>query len=364
MGIQPFPQDEKDQAGQLLFVGIEGSVMDSSLGRDLQRIRPGGVILFGRNIKDASQVADLCRALHALSAIPPFLAIDQEGGRVSRLKGIFPPIPANLPMSRSRDAESLIGEHGRMTGRGLALLGFNLNFAPVLDLSPADSPNGIGDRAYGEDPETVSRLARVFLDGQREAGVLGCGKHFPGLGGGNVDSHLDLPTIERPADAMWKEDLAPYRRLREELPMVMVGHAYYPALQGTSRGPSTLSRAMVTDLLRSRIGYPGVVVTDDLEMGAVDQKRPAEDVVREAIEAGNDLVMYCNSWERVEEAHASLTRALKTGRIGRARLGNTLTRILALKNSLAGPRQIADFDPAAFGEVCRSLGSLEGRLTA
>ncbi|HEV8335501.1 MAG TPA: beta-N-acetylhexosaminidase [Candidatus Polarisedimenticolia bacterium] len=364
MSVQSFPQDEKDQAGQLLFVGFEGSVMNSSLERDLRRIRPGGIILFSRNLKDASQVADFCRALQGLSAIPPFLAIDQEGGRVSRLKGIFPPIPANLPMSRSRDAGSLIGEHGRMTGRGLALLGFNLNFAPVLDLSAADSPNGIGDRAYGEDPETVAPLARAFLEGQREAGVLGCGKHFPGLGGGNVDSHLDLPRIERPADALWKQDLAPYRRLREVLPMVMVGHAYYPALQGSTRGPATLSRALVTDLLRSRIGYPGVVVTDDLEMGAVDQKRPAGDVVREAIEAGNDLVMYCNSWERVEEAHASLARALKTGRIGRARLESILTRVLALKKSLAGPRQTPGFDAAAFEEVCRSLGSLEGRLTA
>lgn len=364
MTLPAFPQDERDQAGQLLFVGVEGSVMDSSLERDLRRIRPGGIILFSRNLRDAPQVADFCRALHSISAIPPFLAIDQEGGRVSRLKGIFPPIPANLLMSRSREAESLIGEHGRMTGRGLAILGFNLNFAPVLDLSPSDSPNGIGDRAYGEDPEMVSRLARVFLDRQREAGVLGCGKHFPGLGGGNVDSHLDLPRIGRPAEALWKEDLAPYRRLREELPMVMVGHAYYPALQGTSRVPATLSRAMVTDLLRSRIGYAGVAVTDDLEMRAVDQKRPAGDVVREAIEAGNDLVMYCNSWERVEEAHASLARALKTGRIGRARLQDTLSRIFALKNSLAGPRQIPDFDAPGFAEVCRSLGSLEGRLTA
>ncbi len=354
----------EDLAGQLLFAGVDGIAMTPGLRRDLEAVRPGGIILFARNLQDAAQVAAFCRDLRSALPVPPFLAIDQEGGRVSRLKGILPPIPANLSMAAAAGPIPLVRAHGEQTGRALALLGFSLNFAPVLDLSEAESPNGIGDRAYGSDPEAVARLARVFLEAQALAGIPGCGKHFPGLGGGRVDSHLDLPRIERSAGEIWEEDLLPYRRLGDALPMVMVGHAHYPALQGSEPRPATLSREVVTSLLRKRLGYRGVVITDDLEMGAVDQRRPAGDVAIEALKAGNDLVMFCKSWERVEEARHAVARALKTGALSPSLAEAAVSRILALKSGLPGPGTPPAFEPDRFAEACRGLGLLEENLKA
>jgi len=355
---------EEDQAGQLLFVGVDGTTLDAELSRKLNRVRPGGIILFARNLRDASQVAGFCSELRSFLPVPPFLAIDQEGGRVSRLRGIFPPIPDNLSLARAQRPDTLVREHGAQTGRGLSLLGFNVNFAPVLDLSEADDPNGIGDRAYGADPLEVARLARIFLESQGLAGVLGCGKHFPGLGGGRVDSHLDLPRIERSAEELWREDLLPYRRLGEALPMVMVGHAYYPALQGKVPGPATLSGQVVGELLRGKIGYPGIILTDDMEMGAVDQGLPPGQAALQALSAGNDLVMYCKSWERIEEAHDNLVRALRSGSLSPARVEASLSRILPFKERLPLPGSTSAFDAGTFAEVCGNLGRLEGGLRA
>lgn len=353
----PIPT-ESQMAGQLLFIGIDGTSLNANLKTSLRRISPGGIILFARNLEDAPQVADFCRDLYASLPVPPFLAIDQEGGRVNRLKGIFPSIPANLDLARRESAAELVRLHANETGAGLSLLGFNLNFAPVLDLSDADSGNGIGDRAYGKDPARVGALARVFLESQDAAGVLGCGKHFPGLGSGQVDSHLDLPVIARGAQEIWSEDLLPYRQLRDSLPFVMVGHAYYPALQGSTPEPATLSRTVVQELLRERIGYRGVIVTDDLEMGAVDQKKSASEVVLDALGAGNDMVMYCKSWDRIEEAHAALARALGTGALSPSRVNDSLARLFALKERLSPSEMLPAFDAQCFTEVCRSLGRL------
>jgi beta-N-acetylhexosaminidase len=359
MATQVSSLSNAELAGQLLFIGIEGTCVDASLRSRLREVGPGGIILFARNLEDAPQVAAICRELGSVLEIPPFLAIDQEGGRVSRLKGIFPVIPANLRLASLSQGESKVREHGLWTGRGLSLLGFNLNFAPVLDLSGAEDPNGIGDRAYGADPARVARLARIFLEAQAASGVAGCGKHFPGLGGGRVDSHLELPRIDRSAETLWREDLAPYRALRSELPVVMVGHAHYPALQGDPPVPATLSSAIVSDLLRRRIGYEGIALTDDLEMGAVDQKRGAGEVTLEALGAGNDMVMYCKSWERVLAAHDAILRSLDAGEIARPLVEVRVARILALKGRLPGPYAAPSFDPAEFGQICRGLEGLE-----
>jgi beta-N-acetylhexosaminidase len=349
--FEPDLKTDEHRAGQLLFVGIEGTRLTGDLRSRLEGVCPGGIILFARNLVDSSQVAEFCREISGCLPVPPFLAIDQEGGRVSRLAGILPPIPDNLALARSREPLRGVEEHARQTGRALSLLGFNLNFAPVFDLSDETMPNGIGNRSYGEDPDTVTRLARVFLETQDRERVSGCGKHFPGLGGGRVDSHQDLPVIEHDAERLWERDLLPYRVLRGVTPMVMVGHAYYPALQGPQPRPATLSPEIVTGLLRDRIGYGGVVLTDDLEMGAVDQSRPAGEIVLEALDAGSDLVMYCKSWDRIEAAHAALTKAIRNGRVPASRLEASLTRILSWKRRLPGSDRGPAFDPVRFAEV-------------
>src|SRR5207249_629523 len=198
----------------------------------LDRVRPGGIILFARNIEDARQVRTLIDALQRHAATPPFIALDQEGGRVNRLKTILGPIPPNLGLATRPDAPRRILRHSASTAAALRTLGFNVNFAPVLDLSGQDAANGIGDRAYGVEAETVCRLAGVFLKEHLRSGVLPVGKHFPGLGSARADTHLTLPVIDKPRKALWEEDLLPYRRLRRWLPIVMAGHACYPALQG------------------------------------------------------------------------------------------------------------------------------------
>jgi beta-N-acetylhexosaminidase len=351
---------ESQKAGQLLLVGIHGTELDSELRSRIQAVSPGGIILFTRNLVDAQQVSRLCRDLFDCLPTPPFLAIDQEGGRVNRLLGIFPPIPPNLTLAGDPGAGERVRLHARETGRGLRALGFNLNFAPVLDLSEAEDPNGIGDRAYGSDPKTVSELARIFLESQD--GALACGKHFPGLGGGKVDSHLSLPIITRDAERLWESDLIPYRRLKDRLAMVMVGHAYYPSLQGKTPVPATLSERVVHRILRERIGFRGVVLTDDLEMGAIEQQRGAGEVVLEALAAGNDLVMYCKSWEKVEEAHFALVKALRSGRLREARVDQSLSRILALKESLPPRGGLPAFDPELLSQAREGLIRLgEGR---
>lgn len=350
---------ESEMAGQLMVVGIEGDSVDADLKRRLQSVCPAGIILFARNLVDAGQVAALCRDLFACLPYPPFLAIDQEGGRVNRLKGIFPPIPSNGALAGRPSPQEWVRRHAQETGRGLRLLGFNLNFAPVLDLSEPEFPNGIGDRAYGTDPGTVARLAEVFLTVQRGEGVLGCGKHFPGLGGGTVDSHLELPVIEKSAELLWKEDLHPYRALREKLPMVMVGHAYYPALQGKAPAPATLSPLMMESLLRGKIAFEGIILTDDLEMGAIDQQQDPVAVVLQALEAGSDLVMYCKDWDRVEKAHAGLRRALAKGSLSRRRVEASLRRIFRVKEDLKAGTALPEFDADRFQQVCSALKSLE-----
>ncbi|HMC81903.1 MAG TPA: glycoside hydrolase family 3 N-terminal domain-containing protein [Candidatus Polarisedimenticolia bacterium] len=353
---------DAEAAGQFLAVGIEGTRLSDDLRRGLSRVSPGAIILFARNLVDASQVAAFCRDLSRTVSIPPFLAIDQEGGRVNRLKGIFPSLPPNLTLGHGPAAMDLVREHARRTGQGLKSLGFNLNFAPVLDLSTAASPNGIGDRAYGSDPDHVALLGRAFLAAQAEEGVLGCGKHFPGLGSGRVDSHEELPTIGSGADELWNRDLLPYRLLKDLCPLVMVGHAFYPALQGKPALPATLSREVIHDLLRGRIQYEGLSLTDDLEMGAVDQRRPPGEVTLAALEAGNDLMMFCKDWGRVEEAHATLQRAFRTGRYASSRINASLNRVFALKQRLAYPDTLPPFDPDSFGEVCLALAQLERQV--
>ena len=353
--------DDSQMAGQLLFIGIDGTSLSDELARRLRAVCPGGIILFARNLVDAAQVAAFCRELDALLPVRPFLAIDQEGGRVNRLKGIFPEIPPNLNLAGREDAEDHVRTHGRETGRGLRLLGFNLNFAPVLDLSSAESPNGIGDRAYGSEPRRVAELARIFLEAQRAEAVLGCGKHFPGLGEGRVDSHLELPVIAKSSAELWTSDLVPYRELRDLLPIIMVGHAFYPDLQGSAPRPATLSEPIVQLLLRERIGYRGVILTDDLEMGAVDQKADPGEVAWHALQAGNDMMMYCKSWERVEAAHHYLHRRIRSGSLPTRRLNGSLERLLDLKDALAASGGLPPFRSTALQEVCQVLSGLDAR---
>lgn len=343
----------EEKVGQLLWVGFEGTSFGPSLERLLRDIRPGGLILFSRNIESAKQVVELVRALSGGTRIPPFLALDQEGGRVSRLRDILGPTPAAWTLASRPDAPRAIRRYSAATARALRLLGFNVNFAPVLDLSDPTTPNGIGDRAFGTDPRRVVQLAGLFARAHLDAGVFPVGKHFPGLGRASADTHLSLPVIEASRRVLWAEDLVPYRRLAGMLPMIMAGHACYPGLQRSDRDPASLAREVIDGLLRRRIGYRGLILTDDLEMGAVDQRMDGGEQALRALRAGNDGLMFCHSEERIRGAARALVDAFRARRLPAARLDTSVRRILALKRRRLTGRRRPRFDPEAL-ERCRS----------
>jgi beta-N-acetylhexosaminidase len=351
-----------ERAGQLLWIGFEGTSPTPSLLRWIRRIQPGGIILFGRNIESARQVRTLTDALHAALRVPPFIALDQEGGRVNRLKGILGPSPAPYDLASLPNAPVALSRLAMANALALRSLGFNVNFAPVLDLSSRDAQNGIGDRALGTDPARVTDLARALLSATSRGGVLPVGKHFPGLGAARADTHLSLPRIGLAGQRLWKDHLYPYRRLAELLPLIMVGHAYYPALQGRPPQPATLSRCVIQDLLRRRIGFRGLILTDDLEMGAVDQSQNGGSLARDSFLAGSDGLMFCRSRARIEEAHGKLAKDMESGEITPARARASLRRILNLKISRPARRRRGRFSSGTMLRAQRTLASLSAPL--
>jgi beta-N-acetylhexosaminidase len=293
--------------GRLLMVGLPAPTLEAADAERLRQLGPGGVILFGRNLESAAQTARLLEELQRLLDYPLLLALDQEGGRVSRLQPLIGETPTAAVLARSGE-EAVLG-FGRATAGALLALGFNIDFAPVVDLCAVEATNGIGDRSFGTDPDRVTLLAGAFLEGLQDGGVAGCLKHFPGLGPTSVDSHERLPTAARNRKELDESDLVPYRRLASRAAAVMVGHGHYPALDPEPGLPATLSSPVVTGLLRGEIGFGGLVVTDDLEMGAVASLDADGDAAVRAVAAGCDLVLYCAGLERAERARAALLRA-------------------------------------------------------
>ena len=348
----------EDQVGQLLWIGFEGTVYDERLAGLIRRVRPGGVILFGRNIEDAVQVRRLTDALFAALPVPPFIALDQEGGRVSRLRPILGATPSALTLAAQERPARAVARSAETTARVLRTLGFNLNFAPVLDLSDADASNGIGDRGFGKDPVRVAALGRVAIRAHLDAAILPVGKHFPGLGSSRADTHVSLPIITTPRRTLWQMDLLPYRRLARVLPAVMIGHARYTAIQGDETGPASLSGAVVDALLRGRLGYRGLVLTDDLEMGAVDQRLDGAAQALAAFAAGSDGLLFCRSEARILEARDGLMRAFASGRLTRGRLAGSLRRILALKRRFLVGRRRGRLSTPALDRARRAFAAL------
>src|SRR4030088_562898 len=275
--------------GQLLIIGFDGTQMSPRLASLLTKIQPAGVILFARNITGAEQTHTLLRECQKCVATPLFTCVDLEGGTVDRFRSVLAsaPSPAEVFATGSR---ALFRKHGRVIGENCRALGFNMDFAPVLDLAFEASRSVMSTRAVSDDPKQVVAYAREFLRGLGDAGVLGCGKHFPGLGESTLDTHHELPSVDKPLRKLWDEDLVPYRSLspRRELPMVMVSHAAFPAVT-KKRTPASPPKKWITDLLHKKIGYRGLICSDDLEMGDESPYRPIEQTTLGHIRAGGDL---------------------------------------------------------------------------
>jgi beta-N-acetylhexosaminidase len=320
--------------GQLLIIGFDGTEMSARLASLLQRVQPAGVILFARNIVSPEQTYNLLKACQAEVEAPLFRCVDLEGGSVDRLRNAIGPAPAPLEVFATGNRQ-LFRKHGHLIGENCRALGFNVDFAPTLDLAFEASRNVLGSRAVSADPGETVQYAREFLVGLRGAGVLGSGKHFPGLGEGTLDSHHELPVIRKSWKQLWDQDLVPYRTLRRGLPLVMVSHAAYPAVTGNST-PASLSQKWITETLRKKIGYRGLVVSDDLEMGGVLSALPVEQAAVGHIRAGGDLCLICHQEPFVVQAYEELTHRAERERGFAGRVAEASRRVAAFKKKSRG----------------------------
>jgi beta-N-acetylhexosaminidase len=356
----------EQKIGQLFFIGIPGPDLDEPTRTLIQAIQPGGICLFARNIKELEQTRMLLHAVHDALEVPPLLSLDQEGGRVDRLRRVMTPMPAASQLRTADDAAEL----GNIVGETLALLGFNMDFAPVVDViddSRRDLINGLQTRGLGRSKEDVVAMATAFLRGLETYGILGCLKHFPGLAAAQVDSHEELPVVPITDDELKDTDLHPYRKLLSHHASlsVMVAHAAYPntRLQEIDDNgkllPSSLSRRVVTALLRDELNFKGVAITDDMEMGAIVRNYGMAEACKMAINAGQDMLAICASVDAIREGHEAVWAAIEAGEISEERFNKSVDRILALKSSIADG---AAFDAVRLVELSEQVKNLNNNL--
>jgi beta-N-acetylhexosaminidase len=317
-----------EQVGRLLFVGIPGPVLDAATQRTLENLHVGGVILFRRNVGTPADTAALTAALHALPS-QPLVAIDHEGGRVLRLGEPFTQFPAAAAIGRTRDPD-LAYRVGRAMGEELASVGIDLSFAPVLDVHSNPANPIIGDRAFGSDPALVSTMGIALMRGLHDGGVLSCGKHFPGHGDTEKDSHLELPVVRRTRAELARTELVPFRAaIATGVPMLMSAHVLYPALDADH--PATLSRKILTDLLRGELGFTGVIASDDLDMRAITAHQTMGDAAAATLLAGVDALLICQELQHAVEAFAAIEGAVTEATLDASRVAAAAARIDRLR---------------------------------
>jgi beta-N-acetylhexosaminidase len=367
--LQSLPLEQ--QIGQLLYVGLPGAQLDAEARALVERVSPGGVIIFGRNVAAPEQLRALLDGVREMSAVEPLFGIDQEGGLVDRLRKIFTPSPAARVIRQHGDLAGA-RTHGRITGEVLRLLGFNMNFAPVMSIMSEDRDllsNGLYSRSYGRSPGEVLGYTMVYLRGLQGTGLLGCAKHFPGIGAGEVDTHDEMAVIHLSHDDLIAQDLAPYIELfqREDnmVRAVMVSHGGFPNIdihRGIAGGllvPASINPSIVTDLLRDELGYAGLVVTDDLEMGAIAKHCEIEEAALRAILAGEDMILVCAKPEMIRRAYDALLKAAREGELSRERIELSLRRIAAFKSLTEPP---PPFDAKRYQELSMEVAALNRKL--
>ena len=351
-------------AGQLFMVGLPRPALDRETREFLAERCPGGVILFKRNIRSAEQLRRLVADIHATGAgVPPLVALDHEGGRVDRLPHPpfthFPPMALVGESGDTRLAEAV----GRAMGRELRAVGIDLDFAPVLDVWSNPRNRVIGDRAFGTTPRAVARLALAFARGLARAGVLACGKHFPGHGATVGDSHFVLPRVRRSRRALAATELVPFARAAAaDIPALMTAHVVVPALD--ARRPATVSRTICHDLLRRRLRFRGVLFSDDLEMQAMAGRRRVGRAAVEALRAGCDMLLVCQSLAAAREAMAAVEDALGRGRLEAGAIATSLMRIQGLRRRLTAPPARASLGWPAHRQLARRVAAIAPQASA
>jgi beta-N-acetylhexosaminidase len=354
------------KVGQLFFIGLSGIEINRDVRELLEDILPGGICLFARNIRSAEQIKKFLDETHQVLPLEPLLSIDQEGGLVDRLRRIITPMPSAASIQTIEDVEKL----AKITSEVLRMLGFNMNFAPVVDVIDehrGSNANGLYSRAFGIDKETATESAGAYLETLQDGGCLGCVKHFPGLGASQTDSHEDLPTVNLTREDLFATDLFPYRKLFKstQVHAVMVAHASYPLfdLQETDVNgkllPSSLSFNIINNLLRRELDFQGLVISDDLEMGAILKNYSIGDACVMAINAGVDMVSICADADAIRKGFTAVVEAVKTGEIKETRVEESLKRIAQVKSLIQPPLPL---DTARLQILSREIAELNKKV--
>lgn len=292
---------------EILGVGLVGLELTDLERRVLSELTPYAVVLFGRNVDTATQLQELTEEIRSFASVPPLIMIDQEGGRVDRLRNLIPGLPSAAAFEDAPDTHELVGWFGEVIGNALAFFNCDINLAPVVDIRREAPVPGMERRAFGSTAEEVTRHVRAFMEGQESFGPASCLKHFPGIGLGSGDPHYGASLVEATREQLEAEDLVPYRELGNIARGVMIGHGTYPKVD-RSGVPASLSHTITTELLREVVGFDGTAISDDMEMHAVSDLGTFEEIGERALMAGNDVILFCSQIERMPALVAHLER--------------------------------------------------------
>ncbi len=342
----------EQQIGQFFCIGLPGTDLDDETRRLIEDIKPGGIIIFGRNVATPAQLRGLIDGVREIIPTEPLVGVDQEGGLVDRLRKVLTPMPAARTIRQHGDLAAS-RTLGRITGEVLRMLGFNINFAPVMSIMTEERDllsNGLYSRSFGRSPGEVLGYTTVYLRGLQETGLIGCLKHFPGIGAGEVDSHEQMPLVHLSHDDLIAQDLAPYIELfgrrDDRVRCVMVSHGGFPNIDirhevtGGLLEPASLSYNIVTKLLREELGFQHLVVTDDLEMGAISRHCEIDAASIRAFVAGEDMLLICAHPEAIRKGYHALLNAAQRGKIAKNRIRASLRRIAEIKSIIQSPTHL------------------------
>lgn len=336
--------DNRRTAGALLMIGLPGPMLDDSTRQLISEDGLSNFILFARNIENPDQLHKLCSDLakncHAAGLPSPLISIDQEGGTVARLPEPWTKFPDARILAESSEPEQALTDYARVCSKELLEMGINMNMAPVLDICPADEGYFMERRALGENPTEVARLASLVIEEMQRTGVAACGKHFPGLGAAKLDPHLLLPTVDREKSRLLIEDLLPFQAAAKiNVAAIMTSHTIYTDIDPEL--PATLSPTILTEILRNFVKYDGMVVTDDLEMGAIENEMTVAEGALKSFVAGSDLLLICKEHSKIRTTLVHFAQAIEDGQLSQDRISASVGRINYVKDkfTIEGPSQ-------------------------
>lgn len=309
----------------VLGIGLAGKTLTDLERRFLAEHAPSAVVLFGRNIGGAAELRDLVREVKMVARRPPVIMIDEEGGRVDRLRNLVPGLPGAQSFQEGEEPAEMAAWAGQVIGMALRFFDIEVDLAPVVDIRADDAPKGLERRTFGDNPDEVVELAGAFMRGLHSQGVASCLKHWPGIGLGSADPHYGATVIDVSRDDLLRRDVVPFARLGREAGAIMIGHGTYPQIDEPDL-PATFSPRLATRLLRKTIGFDGVAISDDMEMHAVSDLGSYEQIAERALLAGNDVLLFCSHIERMPDVQSFLERRVKEDKRVRRRFDQAVAR--------------------------------------